>query len=117
MGAPASDERTAAEKFETLGLCSQLAEAAAALKWIAPSPIQEQAIPHLLQGLWPAPSWADAPLTCGSYRAALHDCHAQFRYILRCQRTDVRVIVGCYSRSSILVDHDVTHTWRLHSVS
>jgi len=50
MGAPASDERTAAEKFETLGLCSQLAEAAAALKWIAPSPIQEQAIPHLLQG-------------------------------------------------------------------
>eukprot|EP00208_Stichococcus_sp_RCC1054_P000525 CAMPEP_0206143704 /NCGR_PEP_ID=MMETSP1473-20131121/21495_1 /ASSEMBLY_ACC=CAM_ASM_001109 /TAXON_ID=1461547 /ORGANISM="Stichococcus sp, Strain RCC1054" /LENGTH=45 /DNA_ID= /DNA_START= /DNA_END= /DNA_ORIENTATION= len=45
MGAPASDERTAAEKFETLGLCSQLAEAAAALKWIAPSPIQEQAIP------------------------------------------------------------------------
>lgn len=50
--AAADDEelRSAAEKFEALGICTQLAEAAASLKWTKPTPIQEQAIPHLLQG-------------------------------------------------------------------
>ncbi len=37
--------------FEALGVCSQLAEAAAALKWERPTPIQEQAVPLLLQGM------------------------------------------------------------------
>ena len=36
--------------FEKLGLCTQLAEAAAILGWKQPSHIQEQAVPHLLQG-------------------------------------------------------------------
>ncbi len=50
MGELAAEERIAAENFEALGICRQLAEAAVALKWKVPSPIQEQAIPHLLQG-------------------------------------------------------------------
>ena len=50
MSELAAEKRTAAENFEALGICRQLAEAAVALKWKAPSPIQEQAIPHLLQG-------------------------------------------------------------------
>jgi hypothetical protein len=36
--------------FMELGVCSQLAEAAASLGWKLPSVIQTQAIPHLLQG-------------------------------------------------------------------
>lgn len=36
--------------FEALGVCHQLAEAAAGLGWKTPSSIQVQAIPHLLQG-------------------------------------------------------------------
>lgn len=36
--------------FEKLGLCRQLAEAAAALGWKKPSSIQEQTVPLLLQG-------------------------------------------------------------------
>ena len=50
-------ELTAQEKvesiaaFEALGVCTQLAEAAAGLGWKKPSSIQEQAIPHLLQGV------------------------------------------------------------------
>lgn len=53
MSATADEEviQSAAQQFEALGICSQLAEAAAALKWLKPSPIQEQAIPHLLQGM------------------------------------------------------------------
>jgi ATP-dependent RNA helicase DDX47/RRP3 len=44
-------ERAAAIKeFESLGLCTQLAEAAAALNWKEPSNIQREAVPHLLQG-------------------------------------------------------------------
>lgn len=47
-----TDEEKAAScaAFRALGVCSQLAEAAAALGWKSPSPIQEQAIPHLLDG-------------------------------------------------------------------
>lgn len=54
MGGP--DELTDVEKasaiaaFEQLGICTQLAEAAAGLGWKVPSSIQDQAIPHLLQG-------------------------------------------------------------------
>lgn len=54
MGGP--DKLTDAERaaaiaaFEKLGICTQLAEAAAGLGWKAPSHIQEQAIPHLLAG-------------------------------------------------------------------
>ncbi|GLI59076.1 hypothetical protein VaNZ11_000909 [Volvox africanus] len=54
MGGP--DKLTDAERasaiaaFEKLGICTQLAEAAAGLGWKSPSSIQEQAIPHLLQG-------------------------------------------------------------------
>lgn len=36
--------------FEALGVCSQLAEAAAALGWKQPTAIQAQAVPHALQG-------------------------------------------------------------------
>lgn len=36
--------------FEALGVCRQLAEAAAGLGWKTPSSIQVQAVPHLLQG-------------------------------------------------------------------
>lgn len=45
------DERAAAiTAFEGLGLCKQLAEAAAGLGWKAPSVIQQQAVPPLLEG-------------------------------------------------------------------
>lgn len=37
-------------QFKELGLCEQLAEAAATLGWKEPSVIQKQAVPHLLQG-------------------------------------------------------------------
>ncbi len=57
MGAGAPSERmteqekqTAISAFTKLGICTQLAEAAAGLGWKAPSSIQEQAIPHLLAG-------------------------------------------------------------------
>lgn len=44
-------ERAAAIKaFEELGLCAQLAEAAASLGWKTPSVIQQEAVPPLLQG-------------------------------------------------------------------
>jgi ATP-dependent RNA helicase DDX47/RRP3 len=44
-------EREAAIKaFEGLGLCTQLAEAAASLGWKQPSVIQQQAVPPLIQG-------------------------------------------------------------------
>ena len=36
--------------FEKLGICEQLAEAAASLGWKSPSSIQEQAVPLVLQG-------------------------------------------------------------------
>ena len=40
--------------FEKLGICDQLAEAAASLGWKSPSSIQEQAVPLVLQGGWVA---------------------------------------------------------------
>jgi superfamily II DNA/RNA helicase len=39
--------------FETLGICKQLAEAAASLGWKLPTNIQEQAIPNVLNGKLP----------------------------------------------------------------
>lgn len=46
---PAEHDK-AVSAFEELGLCRQLAEAAAGLGWKTPSSIQVQAVPHLLQG-------------------------------------------------------------------
>jgi len=40
----------AIKAFEALGLCTQLAEAAASLGWKQPSVIQQQAVLPLLQG-------------------------------------------------------------------
>lgn len=45
-----SEREQAIQAFKALGVHSQLAEAAASLKWKAPTPIQLQAVPHLLQG-------------------------------------------------------------------
>ncbi|KAL3157001.1 putative ATP-dependent RNA helicase ddx47 [Trebouxia sp. C0009 RCD-2024] len=45
---PAEHDK-AVSAFEELGLCRQLAEAAAGLGWKTPSSIQVQAVPHLLQ--------------------------------------------------------------------
>ena len=53
MAAPPGGEEGRAKvvaAFQALGLCEQLAEAAAALGWKAPSSIQEQAIPQVLAG-------------------------------------------------------------------
>ena len=36
--------------FESLGLCQQLAEAAADLGWKSPTNVQQQAVPFLIQG-------------------------------------------------------------------
>ncbi|MEW5311468.1 MAG: hypothetical protein WDW38_003182 [Sanguina aurantia] len=44
------EKAIAVAAFTALGLCPELAEAAASLGWKTPSPIQEQAIPNLLQG-------------------------------------------------------------------
>ncbi len=38
------------QAFKALGVCEQLAEAAASLGWKAPTQIQQQAIPALLAG-------------------------------------------------------------------
>ena len=46
----AAEHDKAVAAFEELGICSQLAEAAAGLGWKIPSSIQVQAVPHLLQG-------------------------------------------------------------------
>lgn len=45
-----SDHKAAVKAFEELGICAQLAEAAASLGWKSPTSIQEQAIPNVLQG-------------------------------------------------------------------
>jgi ATP-dependent RNA helicase DDX47/RRP3 len=45
-----AESKAAVEAFEKLGICTQLAQAAASLGWKAPSSIQEQAVPHLLAG-------------------------------------------------------------------
>jgi ATP-dependent RNA helicase DDX47/RRP3 len=46
-----AEHSKAVEAFESLGICHQLAEAAATLGWKAPTTIQEQAIPSVLKGL------------------------------------------------------------------
>ena len=45
-----SDHNIAVKAFEELGICTQLAEAAASLGWKGPTSIQQQAIPNVLQG-------------------------------------------------------------------
>jgi superfamily II DNA/RNA helicase len=45
-----SERIKSVEAFKALGVHAQLAEAAASLGWKSPSPIQEQAVPLLLQG-------------------------------------------------------------------
>ncbi|EIE25544.1 DEAD-domain-containing protein [Coccomyxa subellipsoidea C-169] len=45
---PQHDNEDAIKLFEKLGVCRQLAEAAASLGWKVPTSIQEQAVPHLL---------------------------------------------------------------------
>ena len=44
------DHVKAVAAFQALGVCEQLAEAAASLGWKTPSGIQEQAVPQVLQG-------------------------------------------------------------------
>ena len=44
------ETKNAIAAFEALGVCNQLAAAAASLGWKKPSAIQEQAIPHVLSG-------------------------------------------------------------------
>ena len=51
---PQHDKEDAISLFEKLGVCRQLAEAAASLGWKVPTSIQEQAVPHLLAGWWNA---------------------------------------------------------------
>ena len=46
----AAEMAAAVKKFTALGVCEQLAEAAAALGWTAPTEIQAAAVPHLLAG-------------------------------------------------------------------
>ena len=46
----AAETAAAVKKFTALGVCEQLAEAAAALGWTAPTEIQAAAVPHLLAG-------------------------------------------------------------------
>lgn len=68
IGSMLSEGEAASAKaaFQGLGVCEQLAEAAAALGWKSPSAIQEQAVPMVLQGalggreaaLW---EWAEHP--------------------------------------------------------
>ena len=50
MALSEKEREVSIKAFTALGVCSQLAEAAAALRWKTPSAIQEQAVPHLLQG-------------------------------------------------------------------
>lgn len=45
-----TEHKSAVESFEKLGICSQLAEAAASLGWKVPTSIQQQAIPSVLEG-------------------------------------------------------------------
>ena len=58
-GLSEAEAKAAATAFEKLGVCLQLAEAAASLGWKVPSAIQEQAVPHLLAG---SPHFPTPPL-------------------------------------------------------
>ena len=55
-------ETSAAAAFQSLGVCAQLAESAAALGWKKPTAVQEQAVPLLLQGLTPPHIDSDLPV-------------------------------------------------------
>lgn len=48
-----AEHEACTKAFESLGICTQLAEAAASLGWKGPTTIQEQAIPNVLAGLSP----------------------------------------------------------------
>lgn len=63
------EQGKAVAAFEELGVCTQLAEAAAALGWKTPSAIQQQAVPLVLQGAWQGGTnettgWLDARTRC-----------------------------------------------------
>lgn len=45
-----AEKKKSMDAFKALGLSEQLADAAASLGWKEPSIIQQQAVPHLLQG-------------------------------------------------------------------
>ena len=47
---PEAAQQASVEAFKKLGICEQLAEAAATLGWKEPTSIQQQAVPLLLQG-------------------------------------------------------------------
>ncbi len=47
---PEAAQLASVEAFKKMGICEQLAEAAAALGWKEPTSIQQQAVPLLLQG-------------------------------------------------------------------
>lgn len=66
-----SEEEAAAakEKFMALGVCEQLADAAAALGWKSPSSIQEQAVPLVLQGARRGAAWGP-----GGWRSKAANC-------------------------------------------
>ena len=62
------ERQAAITAFEGLGLCTQLAEAAAGLGWKQPSVIQQQAVPPLIQGEFSALSaaWRSCACVCMS---------------------------------------------------
>ena len=66
----------AADAFEKLGVCRQLAVAAADLGWKAPTSIQEQAVPHLLAGRPPHPraAWQRVPCQAVQQSSLLFSC-------------------------------------------
>ena len=70
-----TSKEEALKAFTALGLCDQLAEAATDLGWTAPSRVQEQAIPLLLQGApWFWNVQAVTALLCESLEAAMPLC-------------------------------------------
>ena len=70
-----TSKEEALKAFTALGLCDQLAEAATDLGWTAPSRVQEQAIPLLLQGApWFWNVQASTAQLCGSLEAATPLC-------------------------------------------
>ena len=91
------DERAKSIKaFEALGLATQLAEAAASLGWKQPSPIQQQAIPPLLEGacggFWGSSGRRRARAGCSRPR---RPCAAFFCCVaMRVRRRLVAVVVA-----------------------
>ena len=69
MVAADKQQEAAIAAFEKLGVCRQLAEAAASLGWKEPSSIQQQGVPLLLQG-----KFADCQTLLANQRQAV--CHS-----------------------------------------